>query len=118
MMHSELIIRNVRANRRVRHLTYQWLDGATVVRLLNDLSRAELGEFGNISSDETPILRNYKPVIGKAFALSGVVSGHPRLADGREVITSQLFYLDEDRGLARTMNRWYRLYSGARSQGH
>ncbi|MEA1842969.1 DUF6634 family protein [Agrobacterium tumefaciens] len=68
--------------------------------------------------DETPILRNYKPIIGKAFALSGVVSGHPRLADGHEVITSQLFYLDEDRGLARTMNRWYRLYSSARSVGH
>ncbi|TBC65044.1 MULTISPECIES: DUF6634 family protein [Rhizobium] len=99
-------------------MAYQWLDGATVVHLLNDLRRAELGEFGNFPIDETPILRNYKPVIGKAFALSGIVSGHPRLADGREVITSQLFYLDEDRGLARTMNRWYRLHGSARSQGH
>jgi len=101
-----------------RRLTYQWLDGATVLRLLNDLRCAELGEFGNISIEETPILRNYKPVIGKAFALTGVVSGHPRLAEGREVITSQLFYLDEHRGLARTMNRWYRLYSSVRSEGH
>lgn len=99
-------------------MNYQWLDGATVLRLLHDLRNAELGEFRNISIEETPILRNYKPVIGKAFALTGVVSGHPRLADGREVITSQLFYLDEDRGLARTMNRWYRLSSNVRKQGH
>ncbi|MDR9763732.1 hypothetical protein RJJ37_29575 [Rhizobium redzepovicii] len=89
-----------------------------MLRLLNDLRCAELGEFGSIPIDETPILRNYKPVIGRAFALTGVVSGHPRLANGREVITSQLFYLDENRGLARTMNRWYRLYSSARSLGH
>lgn len=99
-------------------MTYKWLDGATMIRLLEDLRCAELGEFANVPIEEAPILRNYKPVIGKAFALSGVVSGHPRLADGREVITSQLFYLNEDRGLARTMNRWYRLYSSARSQGH
>lgn len=99
-------------------MTYRWLDGATVVRLLNDLRSAELGEFGNIPIEETPILHNYRPVVGKAFALSGVVSGHPRLADGREIITSQLFYLDEGRGLARTMNRWYRLYSSVRTQGH
>ncbi|WP_342636300.1 DUF6634 family protein [Rhizobium leguminosarum] len=89
-----------------------------MLRLLNDLRCAELGEFGSIPIDETPILRNYKPVIGRAFALKGIVSGHPRLTDGRDIVTSQLFYLDEDRGLARTMNRWYRLYSSARSQGH
>lgn len=64
------------------------------------------------------MLLNYKPVVGKAFALSGVVSGHPSLADGREIITSQLFYVDEDRGIARTMNRWYRLYSSVRNEGH
>ncbi|MGO7530883.1 DUF6634 family protein [Rhizobium leguminosarum] len=99
-------------------MTYQWLGGATVVRLLNDLRCAELGEFGNIPIYDAPVLCNYKPVIGKAFALTGVVSGHPRVAEGREVITSQLFYLDEDRGLARTMNRWYRLCSSVRNQGH
>jgi hypothetical protein len=101
-----------------KDLTYQWLDGATVLRLLNDLRCVELGEFGSIPIDEAPILRNYKPVIGKAFGLTGIVSGHPRLPDGREVITSQLFYLDEDRGLARTMNRWYRLCSSVRDQEH
>ncbi|TAZ42070.1 DUF6634 family protein [Rhizobium ruizarguesonis] len=99
-------------------MTYRWLDGATVVRLLNDLTCAESGDFGSVPVHESPILRNYKPVIGKALALSGTVSGHPRVADGREVITSQLFYLDEERGLARTMNRWYRLCSGVRNQGH
>ncbi len=98
-------------------MTYQWLDGATVLRLLNDLRCAELGEFGSIQIEKAPILRDYKPVVGKAFALTGIVSGHPRLVDGREVITSQLFY-HEDRGLARTMNRWYRLCNSVRNQGH
>lgn len=99
-------------------MTYQWLDGATVIRLLHDLRRVESGEFGDIQIDKAPLLGNYRPVVGQAFALKGIVSGHPRLADGRDIVTSQLFYLDEDRGLARTMNRWYRLYSSARSQGH
>lgn len=41
--------------------------------------------------------------------LRGYVTGHPRLADGDFVRTSPVVWLDESRGAARTVSRWYRL---------
>ncbi|WP_338110981.1 hypothetical protein [Rhizobium cauense] len=44
--------------------------------------------------------------------LVGRPLGHPIIADGRPACSSELFYLDPERGIARTMSRWYGL--GAR----
>lgn len=41
--------------------------------------------------------------------LVGRPIGHPGIVDGRAACTSQLFYIDENRGVARTLSRWYRL---------
>lgn len=41
--------------------------------------------------------------------LIGRPIGHPSVVDGRAASSSELFYLDPDRGIARTMSRWYRL---------
>lgn len=41
--------------------------------------------------------------------LVGRPIGHPAIVDGRATCTSQLFFLDEQRGVARTLSRWYRL---------
>jgi hypothetical protein len=41
--------------------------------------------------------------------LAGRPIGHPTIVDGRAACTSQLFYIDEHRGVARTLSRWYRL---------
>ncbi len=41
--------------------------------------------------------------------LVGRTLGHPSVGDGRPVLSSELFYLDSERGIARTMSRWYRL---------
>ncbi|OWV90374.1 DUF6634 family protein [Rhizobium sp. R693] len=35
--------------------------------------------------------------------------GHPLIYDGRPAFSSELMYFDPERGLARTMSRWYRL---------
>ena len=43
-----------------------------------------------------------------ATVLVGFVSGHPRLRDGT-ITTSPLVWLDVERGLARTVSRWYRI---------
>lgn len=41
--------------------------------------------------------------------LIGIPKGHPRIEDGHPLFSSSLFYLDEDRGIARSFSRWYRL---------
>lgn len=41
--------------------------------------------------------------------LIGRPVGHPNIADGRPAYSSELFYLDAERGIARTMSRWYSL---------
>lgn len=41
--------------------------------------------------------------------LIGRPIGHPSVADGRPACSSELFYLDPHRRIARTLSRWYRL---------
>ncbi|WP_327421032.1 DUF6634 family protein [Sinorhizobium americanum] len=41
--------------------------------------------------------------------LIGRTLGHPSVGDGRPALSSELFYFDPERGIARTMSRWYRL---------
>lgn len=91
-------------------MTFRFDNPATARRLLDDLTRLEDGTL-DVSSvlADAPTLSGHKLVLGWAHALCGVVHGHPRLQDGREIVTSQLFYFDPQLGLARTMNRWYRL---------
>ena len=48
-----------------------------------------------------------RPRLG--MVLTGRVSGHPRLADGGFIRTSELIWLDRNRNWARSWNRLYRL---------
>ncbi|MCV9960341.1 hypothetical protein OIU34_00375 [Pararhizobium sp. BT-229] len=41
--------------------------------------------------------------------LIGRPIGHPSVADGKPLFSSELFYIDPELGIARTMSRWYRL---------
>ncbi|KSV87576.1 hypothetical protein N184_30960 [Sinorhizobium sp. GL28] len=41
--------------------------------------------------------------------LIGRPIGHPAIADDRAARTSELFYFDPEKGLARSFSRWYRL---------
>lgn len=58
-----------------------------------------------------PLLETWCPQTGEGGrpVLFGEVTGHPRLMDGAMITTSPLLWLDEDRRLARTVSRWYRL---------
>ncbi|MFT4000527.1 MAG: hypothetical protein QM684_09830 [Rhizobium sp.] len=96
---------------------FQWIDSRATERLLDDIRRINMGELDLASLSDAPLLQGYKAVLGQAYALKGIVSGHPRLTDGKEIITSQLFWLDEELGICRTMNRFYRLGTG-RGKGH
>ena len=97
---------------------FQWIDSRTTERLLEDIRRANAGEFEMKDIANAPLLDRYRAVLGHAYALKGIVTGHPRLQDGKEIITSQLFYLDPDRGIARTMNNWYRLSNRDQGRGN
>lgn len=41
--------------------------------------------------------------------LTGIVSGHPILPDGAQIVTSKLLWLSKDSTCARTVSRFYRL---------
>jgi hypothetical protein len=49
--------------------------------------------------------------------LTGRVTGHPQHGDIGNLRTSQVIWLDRDRGWARTWNRVYRLGERARDEG-
>lgn len=96
-------------------MTYRFESPAITRRVFEDLTRLDDGtlDIPSVLAD-APMLSAYKLVLGWSHALSGVVHGHPRLQDGSKVVTSQLFFLDPRLGLARTMNRWYRLDASER----
>ncbi|MDX0675652.1 hypothetical protein GOD41_08440 [Sinorhizobium medicae] len=96
---------------------FHWLDSEATERLLDDIRRVNEGAFDMRAVADAPTLEGYRVTIGKAYALTGIVSGHPRLTDGTEIVTSQLFYANQELGICRTMNRWYRLGSRTR-KGH
>lgn len=75
--------------------------------LSKDLRRIESG-IGLTIEDriQAPRIEDWKVTYRLELALSGVVRGHPRLADG-PVTTSGLFLLDEKNGYARTLSRYY-----------
>ncbi|MDK1385127.1 hypothetical protein QN224_06875 [Sinorhizobium sp. 8-89] len=98
-------------------MNFHWMDSETVERLLESIHSANAGGLDQAVIAEAPLLECYRTAVGHAFALTGIVHGHPRIDDGRRVVTSQLFYLDPNLGIARTMNRWYRLGARDRSGG-
>jgi hypothetical protein len=42
------------------------------------------------------------------LTISGMAQGHPKLGT-RPIATSQVFYINTETGLVRTLNHWYRL---------
>ncbi|KQV73239.1 hypothetical protein ASC90_07515 [Rhizobium sp. Root1220] len=75
-------------------------------RLADDLENAETSAGTGVPS---AFLKDWFLVQRPVPSLVGQSFGHPRIADGRTACTSQLFFLDKRRGLARTLSRWYSL---------
>ncbi|MCS4091375.1 hypothetical protein [Rhizobium sp. BK176] len=75
-------------------------------RLADDLENAETSTGTRVPEvflkDWFLVQRPVPSLVGQSF-------GHPNIVDGRSACTSQLFFLDERRGLARTLSRWYSL---------
>ncbi|WP_092930355.1 hypothetical protein [Rhizobium sp. 9140] len=55
------------------------------------------------------IIENWALARRTVPCLVGIPIGHPTIEDGKPLFSSELFYLDEQRGVARSFSRWYRL---------
>jgi hypothetical protein len=66
--------------------------------------------YGNLPQDSIDLPRLHCWTLGTHDApnLVGYVEEHPVLGS-RAISTSQLFFISEELGLARTLSRWYRL---------
>ena len=75
--------------------------------LADDLE--ELDEYDN-GKVQPPAMINEWALAKRAVpCLIGVPTRHPKIEDGHTLFSSSLFYLDEERGLARSFSRWYQL---------
>jgi len=88
--------------------------GPTQKRLqdaIEALSRLESGDIPSSKELATaPILEGWHLTEHHHFlALGGFVTGHPSLPDGAYILTSPLLWLADDRHVARTVSRFYRL---------
>lgn len=75
--------------------------------LAEDFRLAARGQSLDLS-EPMPVLLDWKVSAHLAPHLIGHAVGHPVLGN-RHITTSQLFFLDMEVGLARTLSRWYRL---------
>jgi hypothetical protein len=91
----------------------QYAPADALSRLAEDLRFVEAGSLPLFDLLEAPILYNHRIRRLPVGSLEGIVEGHPKLASGREITTSQVFFIDTDWGLARTLSRWYRLSATA-----
>lgn len=90
-------------------------------RLWFGMSRLELAERLRTLADDLDTYGSHcvRPIATKIDSwavarrtvpcLVGRPTGHPRLDDGSPIFTSELYFLDQERNVARTFSRWYRL---------
>jgi hypothetical protein len=77
-------------------------------RLANDLKAVA---EGRIEETSAILMTSWSFGTRPAQCLVGYAVGHPSIGDGRRAITSEVYYVDPDRRLARTLSRWYSLGS-------
>lgn len=87
----------------------QYAPADTLARLVEDLRLAETGSLSASDFSDSPILYSHRIIPLSVGILEGVVEGHPKLGTGREITTSQVYFIDTGLGIARTLSRWYRL---------
>ena len=72
--------------------------------LSRDIADAALPHSGPITK-----IRHWSLASRVVPCLIGIPSSHPRIDDGSPFFTSELYFLDADRGIARSFSRWYEL---------
>ncbi|MFK0382311.1 DUF6634 family protein [Agrobacterium sp. NPDC090273] len=95
----------------------QYAPADTISRLAEDLRFVEAGVLLPFDLSEAPIIYNHRIQRLPVGSLEGVVEGHPRLGSGKNITTSQVFFIDTEWGVARTLSRWYRLDPSPQGKG-
>lgn len=89
------------------------MDFEKIERLAADLR--SIADGSGPTEDElarAPLLLNWHAVARPVLALEGLVLDHPLLG-AQQITTSQLYWVSDDRTLARTFSRFYRLSDAA-----
>ena len=88
--------------------------------LVADMERIRRGELPQAlaGGEDAPILDRWILGHRPVPCLTGLSTGHPRLAGmNRAIATSDLWLMSKDRSWARTLSRWYRLGRPAEQAG-
>ncbi|MBB2789235.1 UNVERIFIED_ORG: hypothetical protein GGD43_004459 [Rhizobium esperanzae] len=87
--------------------------GKTTAELVSQLRKLadeiESARERDFLPDTTAVLDDWFMGQRTVPCLLGRFDGHPNLEDGKPGCTSQVFYVDDSRRIARTLTRWYLL---------
>jgi hypothetical protein len=91
---------------------WRWSTAASTIERLRSLADdLEALSARQVAEQEIPLITSWSFATRAAPCLVGNAFGHPKIDDGRRVFTSEVYYVDPSRRLARTLSRWYRLSS-------
>jgi hypothetical protein len=82
-------------------------DASRLEQLAHDLRAIHAGKL-KLDPDACVKLSNWRLSYRRVISLSGVTLGHPRLGN-KPIHTSEVYFIDLELGIARTLSRWYRL---------
>ncbi|PDT09998.1 hypothetical protein CO655_15490 [Rhizobium sp. M1] len=81
----------------------------TIGRLRSLADDLEALADGWLPERSTALMTSWAFATRAAPCLVGHAFGHPSIDDGRRALTSEVYYVDPSRRLARTLSRWYQL---------
>jgi hypothetical protein len=91
---------------------WRWsTEASTIERLRSLADDLEAVSAGLVAERPSAVITSWSFATRPAPCLVGNTFGHPKIDDGRRAITSEVYYVDPNRRLARTLSRWYGLGS-------
>lgn len=86
---------------------FSFLSAGVAQKLFPDLRLVETGAQRPLALDSARIPQECLMYPHTTASPLGYAFGHPTLDDYRQIMSSQLIYVDSEVGIARTVHRWY-----------
>ncbi|TAZ15428.1 hypothetical protein ELH81_15765 [Rhizobium leguminosarum] len=91
---------------------WRWSTAANTIERLRCLADdLEAVAEGRVPDRPDTLMTTWAFATRQAPCIIGNSFGHPKIDEGRRAFISEVYYVDPDRRLARTLSRWYRLGS-------